>query len=276
MKPVDLRPSEVLVVKEASAGPSMGTLGAIGFVVVAIVGVGAYFGLGHVNTLKEQSAQLEQSALKANEETTQIQAQIQELGQSTETDYAQIASNLQTTLASTLGSRIDYVKLEREVAEVITPGGWLDEITAGASTASGDTGAGLVTLKGHVLTDLDIAAVLQRVESAASFDEAELGDTARVTSRGGRKYWTFEISAKLVADETSGSGSSSGLVANGTAGSGGGEASGGIALEPTPDYAKKVEAAAAAAAKAKAATAKAAAGKSALELAADTASGGAS
>lgn len=266
MRPVDLTPTDTAVAV-SSGGQSHLAIGAVvGALAVAVL---VYFGFAHVNTMKEQSDQLTLQAQQATDATAQKQAELTEAGQAQGIDYAQIASTKEQQVLEALGARVDYARLERELAAVRPVGSWFTSIVA---NASGD-GESAVTIHGFVADPVDIATLVQRINSTKTMKDAQPGTTEQVTSDGGRTYWKFEITAGLEGVETDSFGQpipSSGLVGGPTgSGSSGGSEAEGLSLHPKPGYGAKKK-------KSSKPVAKAVQPPSALETAAEQAAKGAS
>lgn len=247
MKPVDLRPPDSPVVAAPGGSGSRSGIGVAILAILAVVGVAGYFAMGRVNTLKEEAASLSADTQRIQQEASIVNTQIAEAGRSQDTDFATIASNKEQQLTDALGKRIDYPLLERELNAVLPAGAWLDsaiadvsadESISGALDEENSTGIGKLELKGYVLSATDLAALVQRINSSKTMQDAEPGTTTWVKSNTGTRYLQFEIIGMLQADEEAGAGLDSDGTSSLVGGPAGGAAGAGsaIALEPRPGY----------------------------------------
>lgn len=230
MKAVDLRPGDVVVA--STGGPSVGAIGTMVFVVVALLGVGVYFGLAKVNTLDEEAARATKELEAARAATAEAQREYAELGVSNEIDYGAIASTLEGQLTKLLGKRYDFFRLQAEIASATPDTAQITMLALGGE-GSGEGTAGTVTLEGIAETREDIAAFAQQLNASPLVRGAEIGKTSITEDVDGREYISFDLSAEMVSSDPATASPNNSLVSN-KAG-----AAQGVSLDPSPDYARQ-------------------------------------
>lgn len=247
MRPIDLSPpdSPAVVVEAGSGVGGSRTAVTYGVIaVLAVVGLAAYFGMARVNSLKEKTTELQAASADADKQKSAVEVEIAQAGASKGTNYAAIASNKQGQLSRLLGERVDYALMQRELGGVPPMGTWFESADASAGNANDASGgAGTISLVGYTRSTLDLAALVQRLNSTRTIAHAEPGVTTWKRSASGANYLRFVITGSLQSspppstsstDSTDSTGSSTGSALVG--GPSDGPLGSSIALEPHPGY----------------------------------------
>jgi Tfp pilus assembly protein PilN len=275
MKPVNLMPPDSPVAVKATAGkPNMGLIGGIAVGLVAVVGVGGYFAMARVDSVKSEADAANQRAQQASSETQATRAQIQSIGQPVVDSDKQLAQGTEQVLISAYTERYDFVLLAKELRAIMDPNGWYESIDASSVGGGEDESGKAVTIVGYMPTKELAAGYDQRVNGTRSLADAEFSslETVHLTTLKSKRpgiYWKFTLTANLVDTKAPYAGDAGGAAgADGTAvGDSGDSGTLTLSLDPEPK--------AASAPKKQSAPAEPAKPKNPFDVAASAARGGA-
>lgn len=240
MKPVQLMPPSTSVAAvQLDAKPNYGLIGGIAVMVLALVGVGGYFAMARVDSVKSETAKFAKDTTAAQAEAAKNRAEIQSLGQPVINRDIQIAQGAEQILVAAYGERRQFELMAQELHAVMLDDrgksiGWYDSITATSAAVEGGSKA-----------PVEIVGFLPSAEMATAFDE-RLDGTRTLSnanliaisksvmvdrkSRTKREYWKVTITADLAAVDGVNGADTSSLVGNG-----GGGGSVQLATEAAPE-----------------------------------------
>jgi hypothetical protein len=246
VKPVNLLPSDLAVVASSEpTKPNLGMIGGAAAGLVALVAVAGYFAMARVDSVKSETAALQQRATEATNETTAVKSQVASLGQPVVDSDRQIAQGAEQVLVAAYTERHDFVQLAQELRGIMEgTGGWYTSVEA-SSTGDGDVGSEggkAVTISGYMPNGKLAASFEERVNATRTLADAEvtLLKSERLTDLDTKRpatYWKFTIAADMV-DTVAPSASDGGLGgsdATGTTVGSGGASSNTLTLSLDPE-----------------------------------------
>ncbi|MCW2950045.1 MAG: hypothetical protein JWN41_1058 [Thermoleophilia bacterium] len=280
MKPVNLLPKGAAVVATQGQKSNAGMLGGIAVGVVALLGIGGYFAMSRVDSIKSETSQAISAQTEATTQIASVRQQIATVGQPVNDSDTKLADGAEKVLVGAYAQRYDYVQLARELKNIMAgTDGWYTKVDVNSDTTSDAASAdgAAVTLEGFMPTVELAAGFAKRVTATHSLSGAEGTAFSKqrllsvVTKKPGA-YYHFTVTATFddnVAPSADGSGSTS---ATGTTVADGAANSLKLSLDPEPVPVQSPAQIAAARAKARAA----AQPKNPFDVAAQSAAGGGS
>lgn len=205
MKPVNLLPKDAPVATVSTGKPNMGMIGGAAVVVVAVIGVAAYFAMARVDSIKSETVAAQAAAASATSETAAVQSQTQSIGQPVVDSDKQLAQGAEQVVVAAYTERYDFVQLAQELRGIMTgTGGWYEHVEASTSSSDGTTQS--VTITGYMPTAELAASFNERVTATRTLDNATVSQLASETltdldSKRPARYWKFTIGADLVDTE---------------------------------------------------------------------------
>ena len=185
MRPVNLIPGDQ---RMQATGAQSGSAYVVVGVLALLLGMVAFYVL---TSNKATERQADTAAAKA--QADQLEARANSLGA-----FATFATIKETRLASVRtvsDSRFDWERMMRELSRVIPPKGWLLEVNASTSGASGDTsttsqtgtdsGPPAATLRGCAMSQTDVARMMTRMREMHKVSDVALTTSERSETEGG-------------------------------------------------------------------------------------------
>ena len=201
MKPVNLTPGDAQVVVASSGKPNLGMIGGAVAGVVLIAGVAAYFAMARVDTVKSETLAAQTATTAAQQETAEVRAKIDSLGQPVVDSDKQLAQGQEQIVVAAYTERYDFVQLSQELRGIMQgTGGWYHKVDA---TSANQTGVRQVMIEGYMPTKELAASFNERINGTRTMSNAEIEElkTERLADKKTKKiapYWRFKIGADLI------------------------------------------------------------------------------
>lgn len=223
MKPIDLTPTgsaAEAVAVSTSAGPSRQLIGLSVIGVLAVVAVGGYFAMAQVNSVNEETKQINADTEGLREQHKIVTTQLAEAGQKpAEQGWDTVVASYTTDVVEKIKKRSDFTRLMRDLRRVLVSGSWFTSVKSGSdaaaasSTSGSDDAPTTITFEGYARSTRDVMTIIANLNATQSIEGAKPTLIERQVSNKKKVFRKFTIVATLSLTEAATSGAS-GLVSD--------------------------------------------------------------